>query len=580
MAQMEFLTFPVSVIRRSIRDIDSSYRNPWDIFAELAQNSVDAIRKANLPDNEKGVINIEVDAIAKTIVFEDNGCGISKDDLPNLLALFSSGKDGDADTVGEKGVGLKFVYFSSLFFEIVSSDGQTGSKAVIRDARLWKNATSNDMLMLDFEEVSNLSRGTKITLKDVALDSNDDEDLASIFNISFEQFKYVLRSKTYLGNTSSIWGQNEKPIVINIKFKDYNGLQFSESIDNSYALPTEVLQPADIVDLEVFEEWLKKADRSDADKRNKLQGKVLTLKGEYLHKSYRHISYFACFLPTRRDWDSINAAMKINIDSSDENAIAKYQYCLAGPGIYTAIKGMPTGITIENPTSGNSGYWPNVFMIFQDDALKFDIGRKSIHGKTAGIYQSKAKVLFNKITKYVTKYTSAVPVTPTSTSSFDRYTIRQDVDGLVNLSTSVVKFVKNPAEQEAAVSAIFFELIGNGTISDIEPIYLGYRQKHDLYANYKPAQGNSKFGFYEFKSHLRNLTRDFSEARKVFDEMDYVICWDVNDTDVQELMNFGITCDEIEQGVLHQLDCPSSVTHRLTIPNCNPVYVIDLKKLV
>lgn len=32
MAQMEFLTFPVSVIRRSIRDIDSSYRNPWDIL--------------------------------------------------------------------------------------------------------------------------------------------------------------------------------------------------------------------------------------------------------------------------------------------------------------------------------------------------------------------------------------------------------------------------------------------------------------------------------------------------------------------------------------------------------------------
>ena len=62
--------------------------------------------------------------------------------------------------------------------------------------------------------------------------------------------------------------------------------------------------------------------------------------------------------------------------------------------------------------------------------------------------------------------------------------------------------------------------------------------------------------------------------------MDYVICWDVNDADIQELKNFGINCEEIQNGGLHSLDCPSTVSHRLTIPNCNPVYVIDLKKLV
>ena len=32
MAQESFLKFPLSSIRRSIKDIDDSYRNPWDIL--------------------------------------------------------------------------------------------------------------------------------------------------------------------------------------------------------------------------------------------------------------------------------------------------------------------------------------------------------------------------------------------------------------------------------------------------------------------------------------------------------------------------------------------------------------------
>ena len=256
-------------------------------------------------------------------------------------------------------------------------------------------------------------------------------------------------------------------------------------------------------------------------------------------------------------------------------------YCLSSAGIYTATKGMPTGISITQPSTGYAGYWPNFFMLFQDDALKFDIGRKSIHGNIQNIYQEKAKEIFNRITKYVTKYTSSVPVIPSSTNEFDRFKIRDNVNELVDLGSEMVSFVKNPSEQEASVSAIFFELIGNDSIDDIIPIYLGYRNKYDLYAYYKsPATGKKKFRFFEFKSHLRYLTKDFSEARKVFDEIDYVICWDVNDTDIQELHTFGIECDKVGPSSLYPTNYPKSVTHRLSIPNCNPVYVIDLKELI
>ena len=154
MTKISFLDFPLSSIRRSIKDIDDSYRNPWDIYAELSQNAVDAIRKMQETHDEDGKIKIIINSQEKSIYFEDNGCGIAKDNLPQMLKLFSSGKDEDSRAVGEKGVGLKFVLFQSNYFEIESSDGETAGKAVIKDARGWKTLSSDVELEADFEGIN------------------------------------------------------------------------------------------------------------------------------------------------------------------------------------------------------------------------------------------------------------------------------------------------------------------------------------------------------------------------------------------------------------------------------------------
>ncbi len=578
--QKSFLTFPISSIRRSIKDIDDSYRNPWDIFAELTQNAVDAIHRMQKTNDENGKIELKVDAKNRTIEITDNGCGISAKDLPVLLRLFSSGKSGDSSSVGEKGVGLKFAIFQSTYFKIISSDGKSGGWAEIKDARLWKKQTNEEDLKLEFEETKGDARGTKIILKGVEIGDVEDEQ-SSIFYLSFAQLKHVLRNATYLGDTSSIWDANIKPIAIELFYSDYNGEEYHECLQNKFALPIESVDESNIVDMKEFKNWLQTKDHNDTAKRDKLQGKILVLHDTCKYKDYRKISYWVCFLPSRRDWDEINKRNNLcPSEGCTDEWLQNHSYCLFSPGIYTATKGMPTGISIDTPNTGNAGYWPNFFMIFQDDALTFDIGRKSIHKKTQAIYQGIAKDIFNQITAYVVKYTSAVPATTSSPSSFDKYEIMEGINKLIDLNSSKVLFKKSPAEQEASVAAVFFELIGNGIIKDIEPIYLGYRNKYDLYAYYKSSEKKNRFCIIEFKTHLLNITKDFSEARKVFDEMNYIVCWDVNDTDIQKLSNFGILCEEISKGDLHPLDCPSSVTHKLTIPNCNPLYVIDLKKIV
>ena len=581
MALVDFLQFSVDSIRSSVKGIDDSYRNPWDILAELAQNSVDAIATAGV----KGKIRIEINSKDKSIRFEDNGCGISAEQLPKLLSLFSSGKKDDASTVGEKGVGLKFVLFQSTYFEIVSSDGKSASRATIRDARLWKKQSNDVLLQMDHNIIpieDKPTPGTTVFIKDVEFASDDeDEKTASIFTMNATQIAYLLRTKTAIGDTRKIWDDSLPSIEVILEYEDFNGDLEKTVVENKFCLPTEVISDSDIRNVEDYEAWTKKADRQDNDKRAYLTGKVLTLSGFYYHRDYRRINYWLCFVPSRRDWDSLTEKRGLATKLQLEDSIwaDAHSTVLFASGIYTATKGMPTGITIENPATGNAGYWPNFFMIFQEDALNFDIGRKSIHGNIRNIYKEKAKELFNRVTKYVTRYTNSQPVSTGTGSNFDRFDIRQGVNDILDLNSNAVKFVKNPGDQEASVSALFFELIGNGMIDDIEPIYLGYRQKYDLYANYVSSAGK-QFKFFEFKSRLRNITKDFQDASKVFDEMDFIICWDINDEDIQKLKDFGIDCEEFSQGSLHAVDIPKCVTHRLSIANVNPIYAIDLKKLL
>jgi len=62
-----FLMPTLNEIRQSIRGIDDSYNNFWDILAELVQNSVDAIHRADI---NCGEIILKIDCVNKEIRIE------------------------------------------------------------------------------------------------------------------------------------------------------------------------------------------------------------------------------------------------------------------------------------------------------------------------------------------------------------------------------------------------------------------------------------------------------------------------------------------------------------------------------
>jgi molecular chaperone HtpG len=91
--------------------------------------------------------------------------------------------------------------------------------------------------------------------------------------------------------------------------------------------------------------------------------------------------------------------------------------------------------------------------------------------------------------------------------------------------------------------------------------------------------GNRKL-VIEFKSRLKNITRDFDDAQKMFNEINCIVCWDVSDDDVQALSDTGITVDRIETSPI-AASAPQIIpnsTHRLILSGfVQPIYVIDLK---
>lgn len=124
----------------------------------------------------------------------------------------------------------------------------------------------------------------------------------------------------------------------------------------------------------------------------------------------------------------------------------------------------------------------------------------------------------------------------------------------------------------------FYELIGANLISDLEPVISGYRNKYDLYAYWK-----NHFIVIEFKSHLRNIIRDFDDYVKYSNEIDYIVCWDVNDEDLSALHNASLHLEEISSSSLfsQQEEYLPETTHKIIVASsAKPIYIIDLKVLI
>lgn len=548
---MNFLTPTNNNIRKSIRDIDDCYANDWDVLAELIQNAVDAINETK---KKNGKIIIEVNCQNNSITVEDNGIGIEEEILPDLLRPFSTNKENKEGAIGEKGVGLTFAIFQTNLFTI-----QSGKVVgVIKDARYWKTADNGDILDLKIDESNENLQGTKLVLQ--RLDSN-----LTLFKWSKEQLKFVLRTKTAIGNTNALF-EEVNPIEVKLIFTDSNGSKKTEeTISYKYFLLTELLDKNKKISLSEFDEFAAAPLRTDLQKRNKLRGKVV----EYFDKEKK---FYALFVP-KRDWRQFSLEAKIATEENldDDDWLSQNSHTIFKNEITVSVKGMPTGVEITPNTTASAGYLPNIFVIFEDPNIKFDIGRKSLKGRTSEKFRKAAHKILLDYTKYIPKYAPAISDEEPFERQFNRAEIFKEIYEILDLKYKDIKLQKSPKSQEASVAALFYECIGNQKIKDILPLHSGSRKRYDLYALYK----GSRPIIIEFKKKASDILKDFDNNKKLFDEIDCLVCWDVDETDIQMFKNREIELEEFNSQTKQPF---SNATHQLEIQNVNPTYVIDLKK--
>lgn len=184
----------VKNVRKQLQNVCNSYSHPWDILAEISQNSVDAINRwNNLHKGQKRnhEILLEINQNNRSIRIVDSGIGFDPAKVATLLAPNETDKEGDESQIGEKGVGLKFAIFTSNNFKINTKSELGTYYGEITNSRTWLN--SNDLRSESLPRIENedfnsepnapLDTLTEMTFEDVRPPRSD---IIDVFNLSFE----------------------------------------------------------------------------------------------------------------------------------------------------------------------------------------------------------------------------------------------------------------------------------------------------------------------------------------------------------------------------------------------------------
>lgn len=562
--KVSFLTPDRAQIRHQIKGVLESYSHEWDVLAELSQNAIDAVVRAN---PIRGHINLNVESAQRIIEIRDNGIGIDPSQLQRLMRPFGSDKAGAANQIGQKGVGLTFVLFSTVSFEIETHSAQGSATAKVFGAHAWAESSEDSDLFIEIESVAAKPLGTIIRVKLA-------DDSSPLFGQSFEEMSFALRTRTALGSTNFIW---QAPLNCDTRFQhtDMSGSIRALEFDCNYLLPIEGLKPDDSISVESYLDWRREGDRTDAEKRRKLKDRIVYTSGKK-YQAGRDLKYWSCFVPNRAVWQKLSEIHGLkpldNVDSiSGDDMFTGYKF---SGGLATSSKGMPTGISLELKPRGSAGYFPNFFILIEDPSLSFDIGRKSIQGRQQGMLREIAYEQFRSYINDFVKYISGSIDDPDP--SYDREELFQEIGSIADLQSISSKFIKRPNAQEATVAAMFFEHIGRGGFKGFDPLISGYRERYDLYGRI-----GARSQVVEFKFDLAGLFRDFLDERKMFDEVNTVVVWEITEKDRGVIANRGLTLSEIGTGLLSTRSSKFPEAHyMLNLDGVKSIEVVSIRKIV
>jgi len=229
---------------------NSLYSEREIFLRELVSNSADACEKLRyqslskkniLGDDKELKINIRVSKKKKFIEIQDNGIGMSNDELiDNLGTIARSGtskfmeamknkKDSDISAIGQFGVGFYSSYMVSDRVEVISKSIED------ENSHLWK---SNGKENYTIEEIENKKRGTiiKLSIKKDAEEFLDEFRLRSIitkysnyipFPIFLDDLDNTKEKEEKINEGDPLWLKDKKDIKDEDYKQFYNNISFN-----------------------------------------------------------------------------------------------------------------------------------------------------------------------------------------------------------------------------------------------------------------------------------------------------------------------------------------------------------------
>lgn len=579
-----------AAIRKELIGIRDSYHHYWDLLAELLQNSRDAItRKRNGGHAGPFFISVSVDPASNSIEVFDNGSGIASGLLTEMLAPGGGDKGLSGETsgeVGEKGVGLTYVVFSCNDFSITTKTLQGDlSGGSVRNAQRWLNreggvdrpSFETDVLVAHSDQqyvmsgaVYPLDSFTKVKVGAILPPQGD----INIFQMTPQQLRLLLRTRTAIGVTKPLFGDNPPhEFDVYLSINTPSGIQ-TEKVDAKVVAPHDLVLGSSVVTLQATRDAF--VTRGDPIARRRfLKGKTVWAK-EVVNIDGWDINVYGVMLP---DNDALrqlsDSVMGVPVsDQEDTEGSALLQ-----TGIFVGTKGMPTGLRIPpKPGSGRyPAYYKRCFFLVESPSLKFDLGRKSLHYRHVNKLQSAVAQLFSRFEEIApyqgeARVEGGQPQTTPAERRAASEQIWQEANALPDLNESAIRYEKHPNAQEAAVAAIFHELVGAAVLPSYRTLRTGYGERYDVHVRYV-ANGRPLQIVIEFKYALESLVRDLSEKQKHFNGIDLLVAWD---GDARKLAADGFLLDAAPNLPFE------GATHLLTVPiaGIDPIPVILLRTLL
>ena len=592
--RMDFLSNrSESAIRKEIRGIRDSYHHYWDLLAELLQNSRDAINRKKT-QGHKGpfFIHLEIDADSNTVSILDNGTGILKESLHEMLAPGGGDKDGKSTTeAGEKGVGLTYAVFSGNNFSIESRYiGCDTAGGKVLSAQNWLNDQPGSIRPQYIETTSfteaaknitfdsnsadtiaatyPLESYTKISVGNITPPEND----ISIFSLSAPQLEALITSRTAVGVTHRLFNPGEAlefDFYLSLKLPSCNISQ--KKIDACYKTPHELIASSERIKLETVRNAF--VSKNDAASKRKYLGSKTVFETARISVEGWEIDVYGVMFPDNDTFKQLaKNPLRLILDDGEQTEGST----LFQSGIFVGTKGMPTGMRIEPKPGGRyPAYHKRFFFLVESPHLKFDLGRKSLHYKYTRRLQTAVADLFSKF-EDIAPFQGDARAIPSEVqkSSMERAAELQaewqTAKGLADLGEPHIQYGKIPNNQEAAVAAIFHELLGAGILKNYRTLKTCYTSRYDVHAICTSTSGTAIETVIEFKHGLESLVRDLQERQKNFSEIQLLVAWDA---DEQKLKDGGFDLETVTSGFF------DGVTHNLSVPvpGINPIEVILLR---